>query len=269
MASKALQKEKKIGKFWFVWNLVEAGLLFVGGVLAIIAGIISVTSNGTQATSSDGFEGAVAYVVASFVILDGLLRIILHFARHEQDDDHSPLIIGGFEIAAGVLLIMMQAHFTQEHIFTYTVVNFIAILLMTMGGLLLAFAIYVIAKKSQKLFMPIVEILFSAILIAVGIIIEILYGSASARDQLVLILIGVVLSLTAVAMFVITLITRSKHKKSVGKAEKEEQGIYELVEEDYRPAKQLESEDVILIEETKEESPKKLPKPKGKGKKKK
>ena len=253
--SEAIQKQKQVNQFWFIWNLVESIVLFAGGVLAIVAGIMTGTEGNNAPT---GVENAVAYLVASFVILDGLLRIVLFLARAQKNDEQSPLVIAGFEISLGILLILLQTHYSGAGIFAYMVVNLIAIIMMVMGALLLLYAIYVIAKKMAKLFMPVMEILFAAILVGVGVVIEVLYNTASSRDQLVLILIGTVLALAAIGMFVITLITRAKTNKEIRKAEDEERGNYEVVAKQGSHKKQAAPQDVVDIEEVPNEEPEAL-----------
>ena len=222
--SQATKKQRKINKFWFIWNVIESLVLFSGGVLAIVAGVLA----GKNGSSPQGVESAIAYSVSGFIILDGILRIVMYLARFEKDSEQSPLVIAGFEVSLGILLILLQTHFTDGHIFTYMVVNLIAIILMVMGALLLIYAIYVIARHYAKLFMPVVEILFAAILVGVGVVIEVLYNTESSRDQLVLIMTGSILCLAAIGMFVITLVTRAKAKKELDQAEREEEGDYRV-----------------------------------------
>lgn len=248
--SEEIQKTKKISNFWFWWNLIESLVLLAGGALAITAGVL--TSN-QGSNPPRGVENAVAYVVASFVILDGLLRIIMFLARMKKGEEQSPLAISGFEISLGILLVLVQTHFADANIFAYMIVNLIAIVMMVAGILLLVYAIYVIAKKMANLFMPIMEILFAAVLAAVGVVIEVLYNTAESRDQLVLILIGTVLSLAAIGMFIVTLITRKKANKEIKKAEKAEQGEYEVAVR--KPAKVEEPEPVDIIDAEAEEVP--------------
>lgn len=225
--SEATKKQKKLNTFWFLWNLIESIVLLTGGVLAIVFGVM----NNNNSSSSMDIENVVAYLVASFVILDGVLRVVMFLARYNRGDEQSPMIISGFEVALGTLLILIQLRYSADHIFTYTVVNLVAIILIAIGLLLLVYAIFLIAKKYAKLFMPIVEILFSAVLVGVGVVIEVLYHTESSREQLVLILSGAILSLAAIGMFIITLITRAKAKKELKKAEEEEQGNYEVAGE--------------------------------------
>lgn len=223
--SEVIQKEKRVNQFWFVWNLIESLVLFAGGVLAIVAGVLTKTES---ASTPSTIENAVAYVVAGFVILDGILRIVMFLSRATKDDEQSPLVVAGFEISLGILLVLLQTHFGQGDLFTFTVAHLIAIVLMVMGFLLLIYAIYAIAKRMVKLVMPIMEILFAAILVAVGVVIEVLYNTSSSRSQLVLILTGSILALAAVGMFIITLITHSRAVKQLRLAEEEERGDYRV-----------------------------------------
>lgn len=223
--SQATQKQRKLNKFWFVWNLIESLILFGGGVMSIVAGVMAGQGSGS---APQGIENGIAYAVAAFIILDGVLRIVLHLARLQKDTEQSPMVIAGFEVSLGILLVLLQSRFTNEHIFTFTVVNLIAIILMVMGVLLLVYAIYAIARKFAKLFMPVVEILFAAILAGVGVVIEVLYHTESSKDQLVLIMTGSILCLAAIGMFIITLVTRAKAKKELDQAEREEQGDYDV-----------------------------------------
>ena len=206
--AKEKQKNGRLSQFWFVWNIIESIILFVGGVLAIVAGAIE--QGGAEPSAP--VEHAVAYVVASFVILDGLLRIVMHLAHYEKNDEATPMIIAGFEISLGVLFILLQAKYNS---FTYMIINLVAIIMMVIGVLLLVYAIFFIAKKLAKLFMPILEILFSAVLVGIGITIEVLYNTESAKNRLVLILIGTILVVAAIAMFVIAIITHRKAKKGL------------------------------------------------------
>lgn len=242
--SQAIQKQRSLNRFWFIWNLIESLVLLGGGVLSIVAGIMA-GQNGSGAPR--GIENGIAYAVAGFIILDGILRIVMCLSRFQKDSESSPLVIAGFEVSLGVLLVLMQTHFTDQHIFTYTVVNLIAIILMVMGVLLLVYAIYVIAKKFAKLFMPVVEILFAAILAGVGIVIEVLYNTESSKDQLVLIMTGSILCLAAVGMFVVTLVTRAKAKKELDQAEREENGDYDVRKDSPQPAPVVKQAEIVDI----------------------
>lgn len=250
--SEVIQKQRKLNKFWFIWNLVEALILFVGGVLSIVAGVIS-ANQGSAAPSS--VENAVAYVVGAFIILDGILRVVMYLSRGSREEEGSPLVLAGFEISLGILLVLIQTHFTNEHIFTYMVVNLVAIILMVVGGLLLTFAIYQIARKHAKLTMPVLEILFAAILFGVGVVVEVLYNTESSRSQLVLIMIGSILCLASIGMLIANLLTRAKAKKELDKAEKEENGDYEVAKSSIPSKKKAKAKPAEVIDASEEVKP--------------
>ncbi|MCR5348756.1 MAG: hypothetical protein K6E59_04035 [Bacilli bacterium] len=246
MAKKEKKKKGRLNAFWFGWNIIESIILFVGGVLAIVAGALGETSQGANQPISN----TVAYVISAFVILDGILRIVLHLAYYEKNDEPTPMMIAGFEISLGTLLIILQA---THGLFIEAATHLISIALMVVGALLLVYAIFFIARKLAKLFMPLLEILFSAVLIAVGVTVEILYSTESTRDRLGLIMIGAILVIAAIAIFVIAIITHNKSKKEREEKEAEEP---ETVEEEPEPQparKKIKAKKADIVDVTPEE----------------
>ncbi len=267
--SKEIKKQLGITKFWFIWNIIEAVILFAGGVLAIISGVLNEGNPDTSFT----IENVIAYVIAAFILLDGLLRVILFLARFRDGDEMTPMFIAGFELSLGTLLILVQS---QHHLFTFTIVNLIAIVLMVMGALVLTFAIFQIARKMAKLTMPIAQILVGSIIVGVGVAVEVLYNTESSRQMLVLILTGVILCVAAIGMFVITIIAHHKNKKALEQAQREENGDYEVDDNGpkiYRKPdivdepKAAEIVDVQETVPTDKENPEALPGPRAIGKK--
>lgn len=204
-------KDKGLNRFWFIWNLVETILLLAGGVLSIVAGILATKED--AASSVITAENGIAYLIAGFALLDGVLRVILFLAKYKQGADITPLLVSAFEITVGTLFILLQINFKESNIFTFTVANLIAILLMVTGALLLTLAIFFIVKKKAKVFVPILEIVFAAVLIGVGVLIEVLYNTDGERERLVLIMTGIIVTLAAIAMFVTLLINQHKLRK--------------------------------------------------------
>lgn len=263
--SKEIKKQLKVTKFWFIWNLIESLILLGGGVLAIVSGIL----NEGDPSTSGNIENIIAYVIGAFVILDGLLRIILFMTKFRDGDELTPMIVAGFELSLGTLLILLQTTFAGAHIFTYTIVNFVAIAMMVMGTLVLAFAIFQIARKMAKLTMPITQILVGAIVIGVGIAIEVLYNTESSRQMLVLILTGAILCVAAVAMFIITLVANHKNKKALEQAQREENGDYDVDDDGPRVYRkptvvdEPKQADIVDVQETvpPSETPEALPGP--------
>ena len=222
--SKEIKKQLKVTKFWFIWNILESFVLLAGGVLAIVSGIM-IQSN-PQASGT--IENTIAYVIAGFIILDGLLRVVLFLTRFADGDEMTPMMIGGFELSLGILMILMQLKFTNESIFTFTVVNLISVILMVAGALILTFAIFQIARKMAKLTMPIAQIFLGAVIIGVGVTVEVLYNTESSKQMLVLILTGAILTAAAIGMFIITLVAHHKNKKLLEQALREEAGDYDV-----------------------------------------
>jgi len=190
---------KKTNLLWGIWNFVEAAILLTAGVLAII---YNESGSGNQSLLF-----TIAFVIGSFVILDGLLRILMVITGVETSKE-SIMLIGGFEITLGILIMI------ECNSFIRIVIEFLYVLLIIMGALLIIFSILQIAKKSEKLYMPILEILFAAVLIALGIAVAVLHSSSNENfNRIVLIVVGMILLVAGLAQGIITGITMAKAKK--------------------------------------------------------
>ena len=201
-------EEEKFQSVWFVWNIVEDLLLLVAGILAIVLGIIS-NKDGAISSNSDVINNIILYAISIFIILDGLLRTIL-LAKNYKHSEYSAYLVGGFEITLGIVLMIMGAD-----TFFKLIINFLGVFLLVIGSLLLFISIMAIVKKIESRFMPILEILFGAILVGFGIALLIIYhaGEMELRNRLSFILIGVILALTGIAMLIGLLIGRRKKAK--------------------------------------------------------
>ena len=102
-----------------------------------------------------------------------------------------------------------------HEIFVETMVYFMAIGMIVIGLLFLIFSVLTIAKKANdKLFMPILEIIFGAILVGVGIFLIVAYNvDGDSKNRIALVLTGIVLSIVAIVQMVLTLISISKDKE--------------------------------------------------------
>ncbi len=266
--SKEIKKQLQVTKFWFIWNIIESIILLAGGVLAIVSGVLNEADPSTSGT----IENVIAYVIAGFIILDGLLRLVLFLVRFQDGDEMTPMIVAGFELSLGTLMILLQISFASVSIFTFTIVNLIAVMLMVMGALILTFAIFQIARKMAKLTMPIAQIFLGAVVLGVGVAVEVLYNTESSRQMLVLILTGAILTVAAVGMFIITLVAHHKTKKALQQAQREEEGNYDVDDDGpriYRKAEVVEEPkpaDIVDVQETvpsrKEKDPEALSGPK-------
>lgn len=242
--SKALEKSKKLNRFWMWWNIVEAVIILAAGILAIVAGV--------RNDSSGNMENVLAYAISGFVILDGILRIVVYFFRYRKGDEVTPLIIAGFQVSIGALLLVLQI---KANIVIVALINFISIVLMVMGVLILTYSIFQIVRKYAALVIPISTIVLAAVLIGVGIAITILYNSQDTHQQLVLIMTGSIMSIVGLAQFIVTMITAKKAKKEINQYEKEEQGNYDVVDSKKQnaPEQKAKTPEVIEAEEAHED----------------
>ncbi len=209
--TKPMKEKIDINKFWGIWNLAEAGVILAAGVLAIVMGVLYGTdsSNDFQQALTNITYNVLPYLVGGFIIMDAILRVILAVTKTRHDSDESILLIGGFELTAGILLMIFHG------IFTDFIVHAIGVLLIVIGVLFVVFSVLAIAQKNKKLFIPVLEIVFAGILIAIGVAVEIIYGvsDGGTRLRLVLIIAGIIFTILAIAQLIITLITLKKAKK--------------------------------------------------------
>ncbi len=209
-----VKESKGINKFWTIWNIVEDVILLAAGVLAIVVGCIDGNSD-----IRDTMGSVITYAIASFIILDGLLRLIMTLLKVKNSGEESIMLVSGFEITLGIVAMIVLKTVLIE-----AMVYFIAIGAIVIGAMFLAFSIVSLVRKAvEKFAMPILEIIFGGILIGVGLYIIILYNvSEEAKNRICLILTGSVLSIVAIALAIITLISCKKRKsKALVPADKE------------------------------------------------
>ena len=227
-------------KVWAIWNYVEAILLIAAGVMAIMF------------RENDTLQTIVSYVIGGFVILDGLLRFILVLAKYQQSQGSSILLISALEITIGILVILLYQSFIQ------IAVQFLYLFLMTIGGLFLVYSIYAIVRKyAENLFMPVLEIVFAAIMIGLGVTICVLYNQNAEQFKIaIMITLGVILIMVGIGIFAITTSTLLKTKKKAKQSVVDQPaGKIEEKSEEVR-AEPIEPEVVDVEANEKEEAPK-------------
>ena len=142
-----MEDKMTLNKFWGIWNFVEAGIILVAGVLAITMGFLY------GSDSSSDFQNAVTtitynvlpFLVGGFVIMDAILRLVLSITKTSHESDESILLIGGFELTAGILLMIFH------YIFTDFIIHAIGVLMIVIGVIFLVFSVLAIAQKRKKL----------------------------------------------------------------------------------------------------------------------
>lgn len=207
------RNNEKVSKLWGYWNIAEAILLISAGVLAIVFGSL-IKADDAASSSSKTIELTLSIVIGLFVAMDGLLRIILVLAR-VKDSEQPIMLIGGFEISAGIVVMMISSFFVD------TIIKFLGVFLTVIGLLFIIYSIAFIVRRRGKILMPSAQIAFGAILAALGAAILIVYlpssgGDAAkeaAKQMISMICIGSVLSIAGLAQLVITIIYMTKKSK--------------------------------------------------------
>ena len=210
----------KGGLVWSIWNFVEAALLAVLGVLCFV--YMAKAQNGETDYSS--IVSKILFIFGVFMIVGGSLRILTNFlpvvatSRYEAAKKAAvkasmayDLVIGGAaELALGIALIAIYNAYNGNlmqitEVLTKFVSIFVGVAVICAGASLVLFAIGFIVSKLYKIYLPVLEIVFGAGLIALGIVILYYLGNNSDLTALIaLIVLGVVLLLAAVAVLVNT-----------------------------------------------------------------
>lgn len=236
-------KMNKFNKFWGIWNFVEAALLLTAGILCTVFAVMN------ENISASELPSYIAYLVGGFIILDGGLRIITSLVKGEQSTESSIMLIGGFEITFGIVLMLFN------EIFISFIVKFIAIFLIVVGALFIAFSVFAIVKRKVKMFVPIMEVLFGAVLSGVGIAILVLFikdENSNTSMKIGLICVGCVLLIAGLVQALITAILLSKAKKEEKAADEVKLVNYqgEAVEQiEQKPRNSQSKNEIIEIDE--------------------
>lgn len=194
--------ERKMYKVWAIWNYIEAFLLLAAGACGITFGALN------QVSSDSPINIILAIVVGAFVVLDGILRLFMSFYSFTNSEE-SIMLVAGFEVAIGITIILSYA------VFIDIIIQFLAVLLLVIGVLLILFSIFSIAKKVSKPFMPILEIVFGAILVGVGSAILFMYfgNDVGTTNKITVLIVGIIMVLASIAQAVIATIQYKKGKK--------------------------------------------------------
>ena len=242
--------EEKFKTFWLAWNLIEDALLIVAGALSIVFGIMVNENSGAITSDTKVIENIILYVLASFIVLDGILRTVL-LAKRQSNAETSAYLIGGFEITIGIVLMILGSE-----TFFKLIINFLGVFLLVIGALFLFVSIRTIVKHLTSMLMPVLEIFFGAILIGFGTALMIIYhaGEVQIRNRVSYILIGTILAIAGIAMLIGLFIGKKKEKHDKKKAEKQE--VFdvrkeEVVEEPSKPSKKKKRDIVDAEEEPK------------------
>ena len=146
----------KGGLIWSIAQLVEFALFLTLGVLAIVF------------SNNSDFQSAIVIAVGVVLIVDGAVKILINFlpiltVAERATYTYQLVITGALELSLGIVLIAEKA--LAQYLLT-TLIYFIGITLIVAGALFLLFAITFMIKKLSKIYLPILEIVLAAVLIA-------------------------------------------------------------------------------------------------------
>lgn len=227
---------KKGGIIWSVWNFIEAALLMILGILAIVF----LCEAGGDASKLTGMMSTLLNIVGIFIIIGGSLRIITNFmpifasngleaavkAKIKDDISYDLVIGGSLELALGIALVVMHVSGRLDGVIEF-ISNFlgifIGVLILVAAASLIIMAISFIVTKLYKLYLPILELIFSAALIALGVVVLMYVTKPDIMATLVLIVLSIVLIVTSIGLIVITVhaIKVAKEVKNTVKEVKE------------------------------------------------
>lgn len=259
---------EKGGIIWSTWNFVEAALMLILGILAIV---FVCQASGDSDKLSDAMS-TMLNVVGIFLIIGGALKIVANFmpifaANHleamikaELKEKMSyDLVIGGsIELAGGIALVTMYAENLLESIITFIsrfLGIFFGVLLLVSALSLIIFAIASLVSKLYKTYLPILEFIFAALLIALGVTCIIYLQKENVMAAVVLIVLGTVLVIAAIMLTIVTIraIKVAREAKAVVKEAKESLKEAGIVVEVKDGAAIENKEEPKAIEETKDE----------------
>ena len=218
----------KGGLLWSIWNFLEAALILVLGIICFVYTAKASTNNSD--ISYDKVISVILFIGGIFLILGGALKIVVNFlpviARSVTDaiikekiksQLSYDLVVGGaIELAIGIAFVISYTNNggLLDQMVSF-IAQFLAIFIGTLvtvaGTSLILFAVGFIVSKLYKLYLPIIEIVFGAALIALGIVVFIyLAGNADLTKMISLVILGIILVLAGVAMAILTIVEINK-----------------------------------------------------------
>lgn len=244
-----VKKEKHVidtskgGLIWSIWNFLEAALIFALGVVCFVF-IAQAENKNSDVSYYTQVISTIILIAGIFLIIGGALKIIVNFlpvvgknivdatvkAAIKSKLSYDLVIGGTIELAAGVAIIVaynkMNGSLNETvGVITTFLAVFAGVLLIIAGLSLALFAVGFIISKLYKIYLPIIEIVFGAALIALGIVVLcVLAGNTDLTSMIALIILGVILVLAGIAMAIITVleIVKARRLKANAKEASEE-----------------------------------------------
>jgi hypothetical protein len=187
---------KRGSKGWTIWNIVEAILLVVVGVLCIVY-------NG----NSD-LHKWILIVLGIFVIVDAACRLLFDVlgvfktpAGTLVSTNYAVVFAGALEMAFGIALIMIGNSDSAQHDVIFSFIgNFVGIVLIAVGALVAIYAIVFMIRKAQSVGLSIVQIIAAAMFITLGILSIVFLTNKENTMKVALITLGIILMIAGICL---------------------------------------------------------------------
>ncbi len=218
---------------WLIWNLVESVILIAGGVMCIVF------CNNTD------FQKTALLIVGILVAVDAALRLTLGVIDVIRIGDHAVMrtdyveaATGSLELALGIILILSYTESASLEVVFKFVGLFIGIFLITIGAVAVVYAIVYIVKKMNLLIANIFSIIGAVLVIALGVMAIVYLTKQDTIMLIFLIILGLVLIGSGVALGVLTITIGNKLKK----AKNVIQDVKDTIAENVKPADVIDAE---------------------------
>ncbi len=218
---------------WLIWNLVESVILIAGGVMCIVF------CNNTD------FQKTALLIVGILVAVDAALRLTLGVIDVIRIGDHAVMrtdyveaATGSLELALGIILILSYTESASLEVVFKFVGLFIGIFLITIGAVAVVYAIVYIVKKMNLLIANIFSIIGAVLVIALGVMAIVYLTKQDTIMLIFLIILGLVLIGSGVALGVLTITIGNKLKK----AKNVIQDVKDTIAENVKPVDVIDAE---------------------------
>lgn len=218
---------------WLIWNLVESVILIAGGVMCIVF------CNNTD------FQKTALLIVGILVAVDAALRLTLGVIDVIRIGDHAVMrtdyveaATGSLELALGIILILSYTESASLEVVFKFVGLFIGIFLITIGAVAVVYAIVYIVKKMNLLIANIFSIIGAVLVIALGVMAIVYLTKQDTIMLIFLIILGLVLIGSGVALGVLTITIGNKLKR----AKNVIQDVKDTIAENVKPVDVIDAE---------------------------
>lgn len=183
-----------------IWNLIVAA-----GLIAL--GIATCINN-----ANEDFRNVMIMIAGIFVIVDASLRIltqVIQVFRFEHGaivkTDLAAAVTGASELAIGILLVIISRNNVEQiRIVLSYLIYFISILLMTIGGVAMIYAILFLVKKAGNTARNILNLIAGAIVVTAGVLI-LVFSTTDGMLSFIFVMFGIAFILAGIGVLLVAI----------------------------------------------------------------